>query len=375
MPIPMLNLKLEYEYMKEAIDSAIQKCLDHQKWILGPEVKELEEKIAKYLNVRHCIGTSSGTESLVIALRALALKLKGKEYFERKDKIITTPFTFTATGDAILRCGATPLFIDIDPKTFNLDTEQIEKYLSKDVMGILPVHLYGQACDMDKIMAIAHAHKLFVVEDVAQAFGGKWKDKKLGSIGDMGSFSFFPSKNLGGFGDAGMISTNDDTLAEFARMLTKHGGKDKNNVDYVGYNARLDTLQAAILLAKFNYIDEFNTKRRTVAEMYNKKLAGLSGLKLPSAHPDSYHVYHQYTIRVLNGKREALAKNLKDHGVATMIYYPVLLSNMNVFHNRCEIPGPLSEAQKAVNEVLSLPSEPLLTIEELSLISQSFKNL
>jgi dTDP-4-amino-4,6-dideoxygalactose transaminase len=331
--IPMLDLKAEYEYMKEDIDSAIRKCLEHQKWILGPQVKELEDKVAEYLGVKHCIGVSSGGDALVLSLRALAIKLKGHEYFDRTDLIITTPFTFTATGDAILRAGATPLFVDIDPATYNIDPSKIRECLSVgpsplaislgNVIGILPVHLYGQSCQMDEIMDIAKEHNLFVVEDVAQAFGGMWNGstgspQKLGSIGTSGAFSFFPSKNLGGFGDGGMVSTNDDEIAELVRMLLKHGGKDKYNVDHIGYNARLDTLQAAILLAKFKYVDEFNERRRKIAEIYNEGLRDISDLSLPITHhasciPDVYHVYHQYTIRVKNGKRDSLSTFLSQY--------------------------------------------------------------
>ncbi|MBU1852648.1 MAG: DegT/DnrJ/EryC1/StrS family aminotransferase, partial [Candidatus Omnitrophica bacterium] len=216
--IPPLDLKREYDYMTSDIDDAIRKCLGHQKWILGPEVSELEDKLALYLKVKHCIGVSSGTDALVLALRAQAIKLKGEEYFDRNDRIITTSFTFTATGDAILRSGATPLFVDIDPATYNIDTARIESYLTSSlkagnkIVGIIPVHLYGQSCDMDEITRIAEKYDLFVVEDVAQAFGGEWRGKKLGSIGDFGAFSFFPSKNLGGFGDGGLLATNDDVL-------------------------------------------------------------------------------------------------------------------------------------------------------------------
>ncbi|MCL4491212.1 MAG: DegT/DnrJ/EryC1/StrS family aminotransferase, partial [Nitrospirae bacterium] len=222
--IPMLDLYREYEYMKADIDAAINKCLEHQRWILGPEVKEFEAKVARYLNVKHCIGTSSGTDALVLSLRALAIQTKGQEYFDRTEEIITTPFTFTATGDAVLRSGARPAFVDIDPSTYNIDPRKVREYLNRNAMlppaerakviGIIPVHLYGQSCDMDEIMNIAEKYNLFVVEDVAQAFGGMWKGKKLGSVGTTGAFSFFPSKNLGGFGDGGMITTNDDAVAE-----------------------------------------------------------------------------------------------------------------------------------------------------------------
>lgn len=356
----MLDLRLEYEYMKAEIDSAVKRCFDHQKWILGPEVKELETKLCEYLGVSNCIGVSSGTEALVLSLRALAIKLKGKEYFDRTDEIITTPFTFTATGDAILRAGAMPVFVDIDPATFNISVERLRDYLSSDAgsraVGIIPVHLYGQACRMDEITGLAKKHSLFVLEDVAQAFGGAWKEKKLGSIGDLGSFSFFPSKNLGCFGDGGMISTGDDELADLARMLLKHGGKDKYNVDHIGYNARLDTLQAAILLAKFRYIDEFNAKRVKIAETYDSLLKS-DNLICPRAMEG--HVYHQYTVRVTGGRRDVLQKHLAEKGIDSMVYYPVPLHEMKVFHGRMKTSGSLINSEQLSKEVLSLPVEPL----------------
>lgn len=360
--IPMLDLNSEYKYMKRDIDSALQRCLEHQRWIFGPEVKEFEDAILKYIGVKHCIGISSGTEALVLSLRALAIKLKGEEYFNKQDEIITTSFTFTATGDAILRAGATPVFIDIDPLTYNIDTKKIKEYInstfhlhSSRVVGILPVHLYGLSSNMDEIIEIAEKFNLFVLEDVAQAFGGMWKDKKLGSIGSSGAFSFFPSKNLGSFGDAGTVATNDDELAELVRMLLKHGGKDKYNVDHIGYNARLDTLQAAILLAKFKYIDEFNERRRQIAEIYTRELLGIEGLSLPLT--DSYHVFHQYTVRT--SRRDELQAYLKGKGISSMVYYPFPLHKMKVFEDRMKTFGDLLNAEQATQEVLSLPIEPL----------------
>lgn len=378
----MLDLKAEYEYMKDDIDRALRNCLEHQKWILGPEVKELEERIAGYIGVKHCIGISSGTEALVLSLRALAIKTKGQEYFTTEDEIITTPFTFTATGDAILRSGATPVFVDIDPATYNIDPVKVREYLTKNlelrtdnstrVVGLLPVHLYGQSCDMDAIGQLAEKHNLFVVEDVAQAFGGRWKNRKLGSIGHAGAFSFFPSKNLGGFGDGGMVSTNDNEIAEIVRMLLKHGGKDKYNVDHIGYNARLDTLQAAVLLAKFKYIDEFNERRRKIAGLYDKGLKGINGLTLPvnceqSTVSNLCHVYHQYTVST--ARRDELHSYLKDKGISTMVYYPFPLHKMKVFGNgRSRIVGTLSHSERASQTVLSLPVEPLQREEETSYI-------
>jgi dTDP-4-amino-4,6-dideoxygalactose transaminase len=381
--VPMLDLKLEYDYMKKDIDAAIAKCLEHQKWIFGPEVKELEDTVAQYLGVKHCIGASSGTEALVLSLRALAIKLKGQEYFDKTDEIITTPFTFTATGDAILRSGATPVFVDIDPTTYNIDASKIREYLTQHsklntqnsarVVGIIPVHLYGQACNMDEIMSIAQKHNLFVVEDIAQAFGASWKNKKLGAIGSTGCFSFFPSKNLGGFGDGGMVSTNDAGIAELVRMLLKHGGKDKYNVDHIGYNARLDTLQAAIVLAKSKYIDEFNVKRGAVAGQYSGRLKNIAGISVPTSDADARHVFHQYTLRVAGGKRDELQKYLKDKGVDTMVYYPIPLHKMKVFDGRFKIAGGLQESERAVTEVLSLPIEPLQSAEATTHVVDSIK--
>ena len=358
--IPMLDLHAEYEYMKPAIDNAIQTCLKHQMWILGPEVKALEGALAAYLGVKHCIGVSSGTEALVLSLRALAIARKDREYFERGELVITTPFTFTATGDAILRSGATPVFVDIDPVTYNLDPAGIRSCIKEHgakIVGIVPVHLYGQSCDMDAIMNIATEHKLFVLEDVAQAFGAAWRGTKLGAVGTLGAFSFFPSKNLGGFGDGGMISTNDDDLAAMARMLLKHGGRDKYNVDHIGYNARLDTLQAAVLLAKFKYIDEFNDRRRGIAEQYLAGLQGTAGLVLPQTASNARHVFHQFTIA--SARRDDLQKHLTGQGVSSMLYYPFPLHKMKVFEGRSLVHRGVPKAEAACAQVLSLPVEPL----------------
>ncbi len=362
MQIPMLDLKKEYEYMKADIDNAISTCLEHQRWILGPEVSALEEKIAKYLGASHCIGACSGTEALVLSLRAMAIKLRGREFFEKGDEILTTPFTFTATGDAILRAGATPVFIDIDPATYNMDVEKAEDYLSghDNTVGIMPVHLYGQTCRMDRLMDMADKYGLFIVEDVAQAFGSDWQGRKAGTIGNAGGFSFFPSKNLGGFGDGGIVATGEDDTAEIIRMLIKHGGRDKYNVDHVGYNARLDTIQAAIVLARMKYIDEFTKRRRALASAYTEGLKDVEGIVLPECIDGAGHVYHQYTLRVTSGTRGDLQAALKEKGVGSMVYYPFPLHKMGVFGSgQSRSSGSLEEAERAADSVLSLPMEPL----------------
>lgn len=377
--IPLVDLRRQYHYMKKEIDQALFNCLNQQNWILGPEVTEIESQVARHLGVKYAIGVASGTDALLLSLRALAIKLKKREYFEKEDKIITTPFTFTATGDAILRAGATPLFVDIDPETLNIDMGKIKECLnstfSSDVVGLIPVHLFGQACNMDGIIAIAREYNLFVVEDVAQAFGGAWKEIKLGSFGGTGALSFFPSKNLGGFGDGGMILTSDAQTAELVRMLLKHGGKDKYNVEHIGYNSRLDTIQAAILIARLNYVDEFNERRRRIADSYSKCLKDTRGIILPKSLNGAYHVYNQYTVRIPDNERDIMQKKLKERNISTAVYYPLPLHKMNVFEGRCCFGGELLEAERASAEVLSLPIEPLLKQEEINYVCNSIKEL
>jgi len=366
--IPMIDLKRQYHYMKDEVDEAIGRCLDHQCWILGPEVGELEDNLSRYLGVDHCIAVSSGSEALVLCLRAMAILNKGEEFWDRDDLVITAPFTFTATGDAILRAGATPLFVDIDYETGNLDPRQVSSALddpgyASRIVGLLPVHLYGQSCSMDEITAVAGEKGLFVLEDAAQAFGGRWGERGVGSLGSAGAFSFFPSKNMGCFGDGGLVSTGDPSLAELVRMLLRHGGMDKYNVDHVGYNARLDTIQAAVLLVRLKYVDEFNGLRRKVAAVYDEALKGVEGISVPTSLPKAFHVYNQYTIRVHQGKRNSLQEYLHEAGVATMIYYKVPLHQMPVFQGRSESFGELGITLDVVEEVLSLPMDPLQTGE------------
>lgn len=370
--ISIINLQTQYKHIKKDIDKVIQKCLKHQQWILGPQVRELEEKIAQYLCVKHCISVASGSDALLLSLRALAIKLKKREFFNPDEKIITSPLTFTATGNAILKSGASPIFVDIDPTTYNLDTNKLEECFKKNsnVIGVIPVHLYGQACNMDRIKNLSQKYNLFVLEDVAQAFGGKWKNKKLGSLGDLGAFSFFPSKNLGGFGDGGMVATNSDELAQLIKILTKQGGENKNNAIHIGYNSRLDTLQAAVLLTKLKYVDSFNAKRRKITEMYNDRLSNIKNIATPHVpNKNCYHVYHQYTLRVLNNKRNALQKHLENNHIQTMIYYPIPLHKMKTFSGKPQ--QALPEAERACREILSLPIDPFLRDKEINYIANT----
>ncbi len=376
--IPLLDLKLEYLSYVEELENSLLRSTVSANYILGNEVKQLEEKIASFIGTKYAVGVSSGTDALVLSLRALAIQRKRQEYWDKEDLIITTPFTFTATGDAILRAGATPLFVDIDLDTYNINPELVEKAVKeygKRVKGIIPVHLYGQPCNMDEIVKIAKENDLFIVEDCAQSFGAKWNDKQTGSFGDTGCFSFFPSKNLGGFGDGGMITTNDEKLYEILLMLRKHGGKDKYNVDHIGYNARLDTLQAAVLLAKMEYIDEFTEKRRIIAKIYNENLKGIKWLKTPYVLNKAYHVFHQYTVRILNKDRNEIQQKLKENGIASMVYYPLPLHKMKVFQsNGIEIFGELKNSEIASQSVLSLPIEPLFEKDVLKKVMGIIKN-
>lgn len=374
MKVPLLDLKRQYAHMKADLDAAIARVLEHQQWILGPEVAEFEAAMARYLGVAHAVGVASGTDALVLALRALALQRKGKEFFDRDDEIITTPFTFVATADAILHAGATPVFADIDPATFNIDPQRVEAAVTSKTVGIIPVHLYGQPCEMERILDTARRHGLFVLEDVAQALGAEYKGKKTGSLGDVAAFSFFPSKNLAAFGDAGLVATADDGLAELVRRLRKHGGKDKYNVDVLGYNSRLDTLQAAILLARLPYLDDFNRRRRALAARYSEALTGHPFITPPAESPGSTHVYHQYTVRVDGGRRDALQRHLKENGIDSAVYYPVPLHQMRLLFSRCRYATPLDHAGSTVDEVLSLPMEPLHTESEIECIIISIQS-
>ena len=363
MNIPILDLKREYKALKKDIDKQLKDCLGSQQWILGPKVSEFEEKVAKYLGINYAIGVASGTDALMISLNALALKLKGKGNFDKKDEIITTPFTFIATAEAIVRSGATPVFVDIDSDTFNISPSCIEKAITKNTVGILPVHLYGFPCDMIKISKIAKKYNLFTVEDCAQSFGASIGAKKVGNFGDCGAFSFFPSKNIGGFGDGGLITTNNKTIIELAKVLRNHGQTKQYKSDYIGYNSRLDSIQAAILLVKLKHIDKFNNARIKIAKKYTQVFKDISQIQPPQL--KTTHIYHQYTIKV--SSRNALLKYLNSKGIGARIYYPILLHKMKALR-KAKCRGSLKNVEKVLSEVLSLPMHPFLTNNETQYI-------
>lgn len=367
--IPVLDLKPQYQHIKAEVRAAIDAVLESGQFIMGPEVKQFEQAVAQYLGVKHAIGVNSGTDALVIGLRALGIG--------PGDEVITTPFSFFATAESISNVGAKPVFVDVDPLSFNLDPKLIRQTITPQTKAIMPVHLYGHPAAMGQIMAIAQEYDLKVIEDCAQSFGARywgncpgcdagclaedsacWLGKATGTIGDVGAYSFFPSKNLGGYGDGGLIVTDDDQVAEQARMLRVHGAKKKYHNEVLGYNSRLDTIQAAILGVKLQYIDQWNEGRRRVAEIYNDLLADVPGVVPPVM--TKGHVFHQYTIRVLKGHREALKEQLASAGIASMVYYPVPQDQLPVYQGQYEV---LTVSNRLAGEVLSLPIWPELGIE------------
>ena len=353
--VPILDLKPQYSSIKAEIREAIDLVLDSGAFIMGPDVKLFEAEVAKYLGVKHAIGVNSGTDALVIGLRALGIG--------SGDEVVTTPFSFFATAESISSVGARPVFVDIEAGSFNIDPTQIEAAITTKTKAIMPVHLYGRAANMTEIVKVAAKHGLKVIEDCAQSFGAQFYDpanptlngKQTGTMGEIGAYSFFPSKNLGAYGDGGLIATNDDSLAEMARMLRAHGAKKKYHNEILGYNSRLDTIQAAILRVKLPHIDQWNQGRRRVAQTYGDLLANVSGVTAPAVVDG--HVFHQYTIRVAGGKRDALAQALNDRGISTMIYYPIPQDKLPVYLGQYELQA---NSELLATEVLSLPIWPEL---------------
>lgn len=372
MNIPILDLKRQYQSIKTEIDSAIARVIESGQFILGPEVEAFERAVAQYLRVKHAIGVASGTDALWLALKAANIS--------PGDRVIVPSFTFFATAGAVCNVGATPIFADIDPQTFNIDPNSVRNLLESNAQirektkAIIPVHLYGQPAEMDEILQIAQQYKLTVIEDAAQAIGAQYKDRTVGTLGHLGCFSFFPTKNLGAYGDGGLVVTNDDALAERVRMLRVHGSKPKYYHHIVGTNSRLDALQAAILRVKLTHLNEWTFARQQIATQYDTALSRLDGLTVPYRAPERTHIYHQYTIRVLGGRRDALQKFLKEHGISTEIYYPLPLHLQPCFAHLGYREGQLPESERASREVLSLPIFPELTSAEREYIIETIKN-
>ncbi len=350
--IPILDLKAQYEQLREEIAVALQGVLDSGAFVLGPDVKALEQEVADYCRCRYGVGVASGTDALRLSLAALEIGAG--------DEVITTPFTFVATANTISHSGARPVFVDIDPQTYNLDPDAVAAAVTPATKAIVPVHLYGQPAEMDAIMAIAERHGLAVIEDAAQAIGAEYQGQRAGSIGHVGCLSFYPTKNLGAYGDAGMVVTNDAALADKLDVLRRQGGKTKYFHQVLGFNSRLDTMQAAVLRVKLRYLERWQEARRAAARRYDALLAASGApVATPYVRSDVRHVYHQYTIRA--PQRDALAQHLQQRGVGTMIYYPLPLHLQGLYSELGMAEGSLPNAEAAGHEVLSLPMFPELS--------------
>lgn len=362
MNLQMVDVVGQYRRIKTDVDSAIHAVLDTGMFIQGKEVGEFECAMAGYLGTKFAVGCASGTDALQIAMMALGVG--------RGDEVITTPFTFVATAETIAILGAMPVYVDIEPGTFNIDPAKIEAAITPRTKAIIPVHLYGQPADMDPIMALARKHAIPVIEDAAQAVGAAYKGKKVCSIGDFGCISFFPSKNLGCFGDGGMIVTSDPALAEKARVIAAHGSRARYYHEVLGVNSRLDTLQAVILNVKLPHLEAYNTARRNAAQRYNELLEN-TPVTVPFVPPGVEHIFHQYTLRAPN--RDALASFLKEKGIPHAIYYPVPLHLQKAYAQSGGKKGDFPVTEEAAREVISIPMHTELTEKHVQVITGAIK--
>lgn len=358
MSIPLLDLKAQYSQIEEEIEPAVLDVLRSGSYILGPKVEEFERAIADYCDVEYAVGVANGTDALVLSLDALGIG--------PGDEVITTPFTFYATAESISRLGATPVFVDIDPKTYNIDTGKIEEKITPRTKAIIPVHIFGQPSEMDAIGEIASKHDLKVVEDACQAIGAEYRGRKAGSLGDAACFSFFPSKNLGGAGDGGIVVTNDKELADKIRVLRQHGSTKKYYHGLIGYNSRLDAIQAAILMVKLKYIDKWNDARREKAKLYNELFAD-SNVVSPVELEHLKHVYHLYVVRVPN--RADVEPVLKEEQIGCGVYYPVPLHLQDVYKGLGYREGDLPVSEAASYETLAIPLYPEIKEEDMRTVA------
>ena len=369
MQVPLFDNTRQFQALRAPLLESLERVLVSGQYILGTEVESFEREAAEYLGVKHAIGVASGTDALWLALRALGIG--------PSDRVLTTPFTFFATASAILNTGAKPAFADIDPDSFNLSAREVRRVLEgqsetnerlgirpDSIKAIIPVHLYGQAADMDELMELSREYGLVVVEDVAQAFGAEYKGVRVGGLGDLGCYSFFPTKTLGGFGDGGLVVTNNDNLADQVRLLRSHGSRPKYYHHLSGGNSRLDAIQATMLRVKLPYLDEWIQARQDHASAYETELRNLAGLLTPYRAPHRTHTYHQHTIRVLHDERDELQAFLKASGVGTEVYYPVPMHLQSALGSEGYRKGDFPNAELACDEVLSLPIFPEMTVEE-----------
>jgi len=365
--IKMVDLKGQYEKIKKEIDENISQVLETTAFINGPKVKEFQTHLENYLEVRHVIPCANGTDALQVSLMALGLKAG--------DEIITSPFTFIATAEVVGLLGLTCKFVDVDWKTFNLDVTQLEKAITPKTKAIIPVHLFGQCCNMEIIMEMAKKHALFVVEDACQSIGAEFiykngEKRKAGTVGDMGCVSFFPSKNLGGYGDGGAIFTNDDELAKKLRGICNHGMFVQYHHELLGVNSRLDSIQAAVLDVKLKYLDEYNKARQKAAAFYHKLFKNHPIIETPTISSFSTHVFHQYTLKLKNADRQKVVEKMREAEIPVMVYYPVPLHLQKAFENLGYQKGDFPVAEKLSECVISLPMHTELTEEQQQYIGE-----
>ena len=367
MNVPLLDLQAQYVSLRDELRAALDRVMSSQRFVLGDEVRELEQTLAAYCETKHAIGCASGSDALLLALMALDIKTG--------DEVITTPFSFFATAACVARLGARPVFVDIDPDTYNLDPSRIADAITPRTKAIMPVHIYGQCAPMDPILDLGKQRGIPVIEDAAQAIGATDKGRRAGSMGMIGCFSFYPTKNLGGAGDGGIVTTNDDNLAARLRRLRAHGGSTEYEHEEVGINSRLDELQAAVLRVKFPHLDRWSDERAQKAKFYTELLnnANLSFLlTTPQVRSDGRHIFHQYVIRV-PGNRDALMEHLKAHGVASKVYYPIPLHRQECFSYLGYKEGDLPQSESAARETTALPAYPELTDEQQVYVVETIK--
>lgn len=369
--IQMVDLRSQYDAIKPEIDNAIQQVIYSTAFVKGPQVSAFAGHLAAHLGVKHVIPVANGTEAIQIALMALGLK--------PGDEVITPTFTFIATAEVVALLGLTPVVVDVEYDTFNMDIEAVKRAITPRTKAIVPVHLFGQCANMDEIMDIARKHNLYVVEDACQAIDAEYtfrdsRKAKAGCMGQLGCTSFFPSKNLGCYGDGGAIFTDDDQLAERCRVIANHGMVVRYHHELVGVNSRLDSIQAAILDVKLRYLDQYSEARRKAARYYDTQLAGIDYITIPARSGRSTHVFHQYTIKVGGGKRDALRQHLADHDIPSMIYYPIPLHRQKAYMDPRYTPDMFPNAERLADEVLSLPMHTCLDEEQLRHICQTIKS-
>jgi len=358
MKIPLVDLKRQYLSIKREIDGAIADVLDCGQFIMGENVERFDREFAKYVGVKQAIGVASGTDALMLALIALGIRTG--------DEVITVSFTFVSSVDCIVHNAATPVFVDVDPETCTMNVCQVERMITKKTKAVIPVHLYGHPVDMDPLLEVAHERGVRIIEDAAQAHGAEYRERKVGSFGDVACFSFYPSKNLGAYGDAGMVVTSDEDIAEKLRMLHEYGQKEKYHHEMVGYNSRIDEMQAAILRVKLKFLDKWNEMRRNNAKKYEEMLSGLSEVQLPIEKDYVKDVYHLYVIRAKH--RNELREQLALNGISTGIHYPIPVHLQKAYAHLGLVRDSLPVTEIASQEVLSLPMFPELTAEEIEYV-------